>query len=65
VDTALHGQHLAINAGFHEDQKTNSGHPQCSMNHEHYASLNISIKKCAFINTVPLKNNLTVEMKTQ
>jgi hypothetical protein len=55
MDTTLHGQHLAINIGFLEDQKTNSGHPKCSMNHKHYASLNTPIKKCAFINTVPFK----------
>jgi hypothetical protein len=50
LDTTLHGKHLEINPGFCVDQKTtDSGHPQRSMNHKHYASLNISIQKCAFI----------------
>jgi len=31
LDTNQHGQRLAINTGFHVDQKTtNSGHLQCS-----------------------------------
>jgi hypothetical protein len=63
MDIALHGQHLATNTGFHEDQKTNSDHPRCCMNLEHYASLNTSIKKSAFINNVPFK---TIQLwKTQ